>query len=161
MPTLNGILGGETVDGQGRKVPLSPAIALMLQGPIVEVSISVAPIVAQTILSAGGTVPPPVKGLGLIDTGASGTCVDDDAAAALQLPVTGTATMVSASHAGSQRNLYPIQLEVVGWPIKMQTNRAMGASLKAQGLVALIGRDILRVCVLVYNGGAGTFSLSI
>ena len=138
MPTLNGVLGG----------------------PIIQVSISVAPVVAQTILSAGGTVPPPVNGIGLIDTGASGTCVDDDVALGLNLPVTGTATMASASHAGSQRNLYPIQLEVVGWPIKWHTNRAMGASLNAQGLIALIGRDMLRACVLVYNGTAGTFSLS-
>ena len=63
--------------------------------------------------------------------------------------------------AAAGRLHYPIQLEVMSWPIKMQTNRAMGASLKAQGLVALIGRDILRACVLVYNGGAGTFSRSI
>jgi len=39
--------------------------------------------------------------------------------------------------------------------------RAVGAALKAQGIVALIGRDVLQHCTLYYNGPAGQITLSI
>jgi predicted aspartyl protease len=106
-------------------------------------------------------VPAPVTGLALIDTGASGTCIDDDIAAALQLPIVDTGKMTSATEEGSVRNIYPVQIEFVGWNIRLVNNRAMGATLKSQGLQAIIGRDMLRNCILVYNGPSGTFSLAI
>ena len=45
--------------------------------------------------------------------------------------------------------------------ITISVNRAFGANLAIQGLIALIGRDLLAQCVLVYNGLDGSFSLSI
>lgn len=68
--------------------------------------------------------------------------------------------MASATEANSERNLYPIQLEFVGWNVKGATNRAIGANLKPQNLVALIGRDILQKCLLVYNGHTGSISIA-
>jgi hypothetical protein len=50
---------------------------------------------------------------------------------------------------------------VVGFPITINTPRAIGAPLAAQGLLVLIGRDLLQHCVLVYNGPAGGFTLTI
>jgi hypothetical protein len=37
--------------------------------------------------------------------------------------------------------------------------RAAGTPLAAQGLVALIGRDALQTCVLIYNGIGGVVRL--
>ena len=161
MPILNAVLQGEATDKQGNKKRLAPADALVLQGPIVQVRLSATPNVRQPILSAGGTLPNPVAGMALIDTGAAVSCIDDDVAIALKLPVTGTGFMTSATHTGQPRNLYPVEIEIAGWPIKFGSNRIMGANLKPQQLVALIGRDLLKNCVLVYNGPTGGFSLSI
>ena len=52
-------------------------------------------------------------------------------------------------------------MEVAGWPVEWLTNRAMGVTLKAHGIVALVGRDLLRNCLFAYNGANGSFSLSI
>ncbi|HYL73943.1 MAG TPA: hypothetical protein VEU96_07035, partial [Bryobacteraceae bacterium] len=35
-----------------------------------------------------------------------------------------------------------------------------GAQLAIQGIQALVGRDILKSCLLVYDGQAGTFTLA-
>lgn len=161
MPILNGILGGEARRPDGTRIQVPPPIALAQRGPILQVNLSVNQAVAEQIREAGGELPAPISGIALIDTGASVTCIDDAAATQLRLPVIDVATMTSASHASSQRNVYPVQIEVVGLSMNINAPRAMGAELRPQGLVVLIGRDLLRHCHLVYNGTSGTFTLSI
>ena len=80
VPILNVQLGGEARSTDGRKIPIPPQAALTLRGPIVQVTVSVGQAIAQQLLQQGGTLPPPVSGLALIDTGATSTCVDDGAA---------------------------------------------------------------------------------
>jgi predicted aspartyl protease len=109
-------------------------------------------------MQQGQTVPNPESGLALIDTGASGTCIDNGAAQRLQLPVIDTGNMVSASHTTPQ-NIYPVLIEVAGG-IRVNVPRAMGAELASQGLVVLIGRDFLQHCTLFYNGPSGALTLS-
>ena len=79
----------------------------------------------------------------------------------LQLPAIDVVKVASASHPSAEQNVYPIQIEVVGLPITLNTQRAIGAPLQPQGILVLIGRDVLQHCVLVYNGLVGSFSLSI
>ncbi len=43
----------------------------------------------------------------------------------------------------------------------MEIPRATGASLAAQGLLLLIGRDVLQQCTSHYNGTTGDITLSI
>jgi len=69
--------------------------------------------------------------------------------------------VASASHASTQQNVYPIQIEVVGHPISIEAPNAIGAALAPQGLIALIGRDVLQHCTLFYNGITGEITLSI
>ena len=161
MPTLSIQLVGQGKDANGRPVTVPSSIALIQRGPAVQVSITVDPLIAAPIVQRGGTLPPPVTGLALIDTGASNTCIDEEAATDLQLPAIDVVNVSSASHSSTQQNVYPIQIEVVGIPIKVSAARAIGAPLKVQGLIALIGRDILQHSVFVYNGMTGSFSFSI
>lgn len=126
-----------------------------------QVSVSVGEQLAEPILQAGGTLPAPVSGLALIDTGATSTCVDQAAAERLGLPAIDVVNVASASQASTQQNVYPIRLEVVGLPIAINAPRAIGAPLEAQGILVLLGRDVLQHCVLVYNGTVGSFSLAI
>jgi len=45
-------------------------------------------------------------------------------------------------------------------PLIHRTIPVIGTDLSAQGIDALVGRDVLKDCVLVYNGGTGTFTLA-
>jgi len=134
---------------------------LAQRGPVVQVTVSVEQHIAQQLLQQGQALPTPESGLALIDTGATGTCIDEEAAQRLRLPVVDVATIASASHSAAQQNVYPIQIEVTGLPITINAPRAVGAPLAVQGLLVLIGRDVLQHCTLFYNGITGSFTLSI
>ena len=140
---------------------MPPAIALIQRGPVIQVSISIAQSMSQQLIQQGVAVPVPVSGLALIDTGASSTCIDDAVAQQLGVPAIDVVTMHSASHAGHPANIYPVRFEVSGLPIALDVPRAMGAALASQGLAMLIGRDILQICTLFYNGMSGEFTLSL
>lgn len=161
MPILHTQFSGQAKTQQGQVVQVPPAIVLLRQGPCVQVSIGLAQSIANQLLQQGKTLPKPISGIALIDTGATSTCIDDAAAQQLQLPVVNVVNVASASHASTQQNVYPIQIEVVGLPISIEAPNAIGAALTPQGLLALIGRDVLQHCTLFYNGITGEITLSI
>jgi hypothetical protein len=103
---------GQTPDGQTIQLP--PQIALLQGGPLVQVVIGLAQSLAEQLVQQGHAVPQPISGVGLVDTGASTTCIDDALAQQLKLPAIDVVQMTSASHAGTQANVYPIQMEIVG-----------------------------------------------
>ena len=140
---------------------MPPQPALLQRGPVVQVTLGVGRAIDEQLLQQGVTLPAPVSGLALIDTGATSTCIDDDAAQQLQLPAIDVVTVASASHASIQQSVHPVQIEVVGWPITFDAPRAIAAPLRSQGILVLIGRDVLQHTILVYNGPTGSFSLSI
>lgn len=161
MPIVNIQLSGEGQLPDGKKVNLPPQAVLAQRGPVVQVTVSVGQQIAAQVLQEGGELPPPVSGLALIDSGATGTCIDEEAAQQLKLPVIDVVKISSASHSEVEQSVYPIQIEVVGLPVTVNAPRAIGAPLKSQGICVLIGRDVLQHCMFVYNGLSGSFSLSI
>ncbi len=161
MPILHTQFSAQGKNKQGQVVPVSPGVALQKQGPVLQVTIGLAQSIAAQLLQQGKTLPKPISGMALIDTGASSTCIDDAAAQQLQLPVVNVVNVASASHSSTPQNVYPIQIEVVGLPISIEAPSAIGAALSAQGLLALIGRDVLQHCTLFYNGLTGEITLSV
>jgi len=161
MPILNVQLAaqGQAPDGSTIQIP-APQV-LLARGPVVQVALSLAQALGAQIVQRGGTLPPPQAGWALIDTGASATCIDDAIAQQMQLPVIDVVQVASASHAATQQNVYPAHLEVLGANVQIEVSRAVGAALASQGIIALIGRDVLRQCILHYNGPVGSFTLSI
>lgn len=157
MPILNIQLAAQ--DPSGRQIP--HLVALQQRGPVLQVSGSVEQNIAQQLLAQGIALPAPESGLALIDTGATSTCIDDAAATRLGLPAIDVVTIASASHASTQQNVHPIQIEVIGLPITISAPRAIAAPLAAQGLLVLIGRDVLQHCTLFYNGPGGSVSMSV
>ena len=155
MPILHLQFVAQGQKPDGSLVSLPPNIALQQRGPIVQVSISLEQSFAQALLSQGKTLPTAESGFALIDTGASHTCIDDEVARRMGLPVIDVAMMTSASHPATQQNIYPVQIEMVGMPLSIGSPRTMGANLKAQGLILLIGRDVLANTVLIYSGATG------
>jgi len=161
VPILHTQLAGQTKTPDGKLIQVPPAIALQQRGPIVQVAVTLAEAMVAALAQQGKPTPPSVNGLALLDTGASSTCIDDEEAQKMALPVIGVGSMSSASHAKTSSNIYPVQIEVTGFPIRFQSPRTMGAALKEHGLLMLIGRDLLMHCVLIYNGATGQITLSI
>lgn len=140
-------------------IQLSPAAALQVRGPILQVSVTIEQNAGKGLVGQGKALPIPKSGMALIDTGASSTCIDEQAAKDLGLPVIDIANMQSASHEKHQCNVYPVQ--IITPIVTLNAPRAMGAALASQGLLVLIGRDVLQSCNLFYNGPMGQFTLSL
>ena len=67
--------------------------------------------------------------------------------------------MASASHPEHEVPVFAGRIMLDGMTI--DTPNAMGVNLSGfSGLVALIGRDMLRNCIFVYDGNAGSMSLA-
>ncbi len=161
MPTLHSQFLGEQQDKNGNKIPVVPKLALSARGPVIQVTIGIEENFAQQLIQGSQSIPEPKSGLALIDTGVSMTCIDEELAKILNLPVIDKATMSSASHNATEKDIYPILIQFIGVPIKVNVPRAMGASLNNQGIIALLGRDALQNFTMFYNGLAGEITLSI
>ena len=130
-------------------------------GPVLRVSLRPPPSRIAYLVGAGRPPPTPVSGLALVDTGADATCVDRRVAERARLGFVGETRMTSATHDGEIVPLYSGRLAIDGLARDIELETICGLNLEPQGLVAVIGRDILEECVLVYNGPDGSFSLSI
>lgn len=160
MPILNIRIQGEAVDQDGNTVELQPFQPLEAIGPRLEVLISPIEEHVKVLMQSGGPVPAPIPGMALVDTGASITCIDQDAATQAGLAIVDSGPMHSATHANEIVPIFAGRLMINGF-IAVEAKRAYGATLAAQGLVALIGRDLLARCQFTYNGTDGSFSLAI
>ena len=67
--------------------------------------------------------------------------------------------MTSATHDQEIVPCYAGRIRMDGFG-EVMVSKAYGANLQSQGLIALIGRDLLSSCVLIVNGPEGTVSLA-
>ena len=161
MPILNTRLSSLKKDTQGQTIPDPSQVALQNAGPRIQVILSPLESQLKNLTDRGEPPPTPISGFALIDTGASSTCIDQSAAQSVGLAVVDSLPMTSATHVNEIVPIYAGKIEIIGISINVNVLKAYGANLKSQGLVALIGRDLLAKCVLVYNGPDSSFSLSI
>lgn len=121
---------------------------------------------ATALVQAGQPLPPLQGVRALVDTGASCTCVDPETLAALNL----TPRDQVKAHTPSDREEpevldaydvgFVIRSRAEDPPLIIPTLPVLASSLRNQGIHALIGRDILGHCVLVYNGRTQHFTLA-
>ncbi len=104
---------------------------------------------------------------GLVDTGATCTCVDPSVMQELQIPPSGKTTILTplTSDGPVSATQYDMALRIYASPSQhplIVRNLAVieSALFDQQGFHALIGRDVLPKCVLVFNGGAGLYTLA-
>jgi hypothetical protein len=120
---------------------------------------------ANALKAAGQTIPPPMLIQGLIDTGASGVCIDPAILQQLGIPATGSGVMITPSTGTTPQPtpVYDISIKVphAGTSLDFGSIPAMESILSNQGFHALIGRDILSKCLLVYDGVSGTCAVAI
>lgn len=170
MPTFNSFsfqLSGPPRPGQ--VLPQPSPNALAATGPIIQVQMEAPRVLAQALQKAAAPLPTPVQGFALIDTGASISSADTGVFTQLGISQNGVALVATA---GGQQQLYTYaaRLSFPGTPIPgFDHPKMLGCDLAGHTvfgspnakIIALIGRDILRLFVLVYNGCAGAWSLSI
>jgi len=149
----------QTPDGQ--KVKVAAKVALVQRGPVIPVVIAPDQAFAVALQTAGKTIPQSVTGLALVDTGATTTCIDATVAQQMGLAPSGTAKLSSASHQVTDCLTYPVQLLFPAWNLALQAPKAMGVTIANQGIIVLVGRDLLQNCVFVYNGADGSFTLAL
>lgn len=98
-------------------------------------------------------------GFALIDTGASCCCVEDAVLRRLRLqPIRRTAVRIP--NGTRLQSVYIARLSFPGSPIPAVEMRVVGVQLDDEQTIALVGRDFLRRCLLVYNGPMGSCTLS-
>ena len=154
--------------------------ALVAAGPLVNASWLVPPAHADALRGAGRSVPPAVDGAMLVDTGASSTCISQQAASDLGLlPVRiGTTYGAGGLH---QNPVYEVVLRIAitdGTGASSVISSQMQAmaipeldkhlqQLGVQGthgplkLIGLLGRDFLRHATLIYSGAKGRVEVQI
>ena len=136
-------------------------------GPILPVSVTPSRARREALLAAGLDIPPESSIRALVDTGASCTCIDPAVVAALGLPAHGSVPIHTPS-TGSTPHLadeYDVCLVVPGAgthhvPLTLDGVPVVAADLAIQGIHAIIGRDVLKDCIFIYNGTEGDFTLA-
>lgn len=127
-------------------------------GPIVEIRIAVPKAVEAIFVSTGQPVPSPVAMTAMIDTGASGTVIQEGVSAQLGLHPVGVVAINTPSSTGVLCAQYAVRLifpnNVVGEAVVIE------APLAGQHIQGLVGRDVLAQSVLVYIGYTNQFTLS-
>lgn len=123
---------------------------------------------ADALTAAKQDIPKRIQIRAMIDTGASGTCVDPSVLKSLSLTPTGKATVNTPTTGAAPeiKDQYDVSLAIPGalathTPLYIPTLAVIEAELLVQqGFHALIGRDVLAMCMLMYNGATGQFSLA-
>jgi predicted aspartyl protease len=114
--------------------------------------------------SLGKPVHPPIAIRALIDTGASGTCLDPWVFQQLNLPASGVAHVHTPTTSGvaTAQNQYDVDILVMlGKHVeRIETLPVLESHLTPLGIDGLLGRDILSHGILIFNGSAGQFTLS-
>ncbi len=160
MPIYNGHFV-ENLSAGGQRP--SPTILATL-GPILAVSVSIPQALAAFNTSQQILLPSPITGLALIDTGATRSCVHAPVMSKLGVNPIGVVT--SGTPAGQVlHSLYPAHFTFPATNIEIDFTSVVGVDLtgqiiNGQQLIALIGRDVLSIGILVYNGTAGIFSFA-
>lgn len=158
MPVITIRISATATDKNGETRELRPDEALAVRGPVLEATLTVSDAHQRALVSLGKSAKSKV-GLVMFDTGASLSCFDQKASEEIGLAIVGKGSMSSASHANQTVPVYAGKLILPGLNINIE--KGMGAKLAPQGLIALIGRDIMSLGTLFYNGHDGSISFSI
>lgn len=136
-------------------------------GPLFQMLIGISEPRRQAMLKAGIQIPAMVQGTFLVDTGASGTCVDPRLVAPLSLIPSGNVSIQTPSTNGVPVfcNQYDVSVFIPGAAgtdggFFISALPILETGLSSQGIDGLIGRDIINRCTMIYNGSAGMFTLA-
>ena len=117
--------------------------------------------------SIGQAIPDPKVVRGLVDTGASCTCIDPQVLGALGIQPSGKTSILTPSTGAAPLivDQYDVSLAVYNnydeAPCRISDLPVIESELRErQGFDVLIGRDFLSRCILHYNGVTGVYTLA-
>lgn len=126
-------------------------------GPIVPVTINLPAAMQEFLARNGKDIPPPVRGMALIDTGAFATAVDVEVFEKLGItPIDRLPT--NTPHGASTSDIYPATVSFPALGLEnLPMERLIGCKLQWAGendsdILMLLGRDLLKHFLMVYNG---------
>ena len=140
-------------------VPRSAVVRLAKQGFLLSLEVSPPQSVARLLTEQPPAPPLAVTGTAVVDTGASRCCVEE--AVLRQLQLQPMRRIIVRSPNGSRLQfVYLARLSFPGAPIPAIEMAVIGVQLGSAQTIGLIGRDFLRRCLLIYNGPAGSCTLT-
>jgi predicted aspartyl protease len=144
-----------------------PHITLMIgsDGPVIDVAVTVGQRLQQQFVAQGVAPPQPVTIRALIDTGSDLTAIHPQILQQFGVRSSGS-VRIRRPGAGSGYRLAAIsevRLSIGGISpgASWIPTRVVGVAPSTPTVLALIGRDILELCTLFYNGPRGELTLSL
>lgn len=128
-------------------------------GPVCRIKIGLSAVANEVLSSKGETINPPIEATVLIDTGASGTCINPKIVSTLGLVSRGVIQIATPSSKAHPCNVYDVSLHFPNG-VTIPTVGVIETPLEGQNIQCLIGRDVLEHGILIYTGYTETFSLS-
>lgn len=160
MPVYNSVFFKKTPNGN----EIGPWV-LSQSGPVISVEVAIPTTLAEVFAKEKKPIPQPAVGWALIDTGATHTCVDDDAISQLGVNPISRVEILGSSGA-HEVNVFPAHFRFPSIKnFEIDFTATIGVNIQAQKfnnqpIIALLGRDVLARCIFVYNGPLGMYSLS-
>jgi hypothetical protein len=134
------------------------------RGPVVDVSVGISRKQQEDLAASGLDSPSPILISALVDTGASRTCVDSAVLKELGLVAKELVPVLTPSTAGQPHltGYYAVSMSLLHPKLtySFYSVPVLESDFTGQGIGALIGRDLLAKCLLVYDGQAGVFTLA-
>ena len=155
MPVLNARARAKTASGQD----IPSKVVLAHGGPRFPVLVGLHPTAVKAIEKSGEKPARILQGQGLIDTGASVTCIDERAAEELGLVPIGTVDVGGVS-GESVRPMFAFSLAIPGLGA-LNLSAGVGCDIRGMGLIILLGTDALSDCLFVYDGNDGSYTLAV
>jgi len=139
-------------------------LGLSQSGPVLEIVVGASQARADALRQAGQGIPSSVTLWELIDTGGSSSVIDQNILDQLVLQPTGVAPIHTPSTDGVAHNCpqydVSIRLQHPMLQLQLDPRPVIATNLSVQGIQALIGRDILQNCLLIYDGYEQQFTLA-
>ena len=138
---------------------IPPTDLLFHLGLLLQVEISVPQSLATVLTATNQPLPAAIIGDALVDTGATCCCVEETFMQRLNLQPIGQVP-VSGATGNRIQNAYQARLAFPGTPIPPLEMQVIGVQMNQGQTICLLGRDILRYCVLIYNGPQCSYTIA-
>lgn len=134
-------------------------------GPLISVEVSIPAALKKHFSENGLPIPAPQSGFALIDTGAFATAVDQQIFDTLGVQPIDTIP-TSTPHGAGTSPVYPANISFPALNVTdLPMERIIGCNLKwtnreGKEIIMLLGRDLLKYFLMIYNGPNSDITLS-
>jgi hypothetical protein len=133
---------------------------LAAEGPNISIQVTLTRAAEAALTKAGQAVPAPIQVDAQVDTGASGSCVQQGILAPLGLQPVGVSLVNTPTSQNVPCPMYAVRILFPAHQGFLDDVTILEAPLAGQNINFLIGRNILARALLIYNGPHGSFTLS-